>query len=190
MTTDQALQHSTALDDISGAYTLDPSHTYVGFTARHAMVTTVRGQFRDLEGTATIDTADPAASSVSLSIDVASLSTGNPDRDGHLVSADFFEAEAWPAITFHSTAVEREGSTWRITGDLTIRDTTRPVTIDFEEMGSARDPFGDVRVGFEGEVVVNRRDWGLTWNAVLETGGVLVAEKVKLVFDVSAVRDA
>ncbi len=189
MSIDQSHDSSAALDDLSGRYTLDPAHTHVGFTARHAMVTTVRGHFRELEGTAIVDTADPSGSSVSLSLDVASVSTGNGDRDGHLVSADFFDAETWPTITFASTAVERDGATWAITGDLTIKDVTRPVTIDFEETGSARDPFGNLRAGFEGQVVVNRKDWGLTWNAVLETGGVLVSEKVRLVFDVSAIRE-
>lgn len=189
MTTDQVIDSSAAIDDVSGRYTLDPSHTHVGFAARHAMVTTVRGHFRELEGTATIDTADPSASGVSLSLDVSSVSTGNADRDGHLVSGDFFDAETYPAITFASTAVERDGATWTITGDLTIKDVTRPVTVEFEETGSARDPFGNLRVGFEGEVSVNRRDWGLTWNAALETGGVLVSDKIKLVFDVSAIRE-
>ncbi len=189
MTTDQLTDSSAALDDIAGNYTIDASHTYVGFAARHAMVTTVRGQFRELAGTATISTADPAASSVELSIDVASVNTGNEQRDGHLVSGDFFDAETYPEIAFRSTAVERDGDTWRITGDLTIKDVTKPVTVDFEATGSARDPFGNLRVGFEGELSVNRKEWGLTWNAALETGGVLVSEKVRLVFDVSAIRE-
>jgi polyisoprenoid-binding protein YceI len=181
---------TTAVDDIAGEYTIDPSHSHVGFQARHAMVTSVRGSFKTFEGTATIDTADPAASSVKLTIDVASVDTGSADRDGHLQSPDFFDAATYPAITFTSTAVERDGAEWAITGDLTIKDTTRPVTIVFEETGSAQDPFGNLRVGFEGEVAVNRKDWGLTWNAALETGGVLVSEKVKLQFDVSAIKNA
>jgi polyisoprenoid-binding protein YceI len=182
---------TTAVDDIAGAYTLDTSHTRLGFSARHAMVTTVRGSFPAFEGTATIDTADPAASSVSLTIDVAGIDTGNADRDGHLRSGDFFDAEQYPTITFTSTEVVREdASTWQITGDLTIKDVTKPVTIEFESTGSARDPFGNLRVGFEGATTINRKDWGLTWNAALETGGVLVSEKVKLEFDVSAIRNA
>jgi polyisoprenoid-binding protein YceI len=182
---------TTAVDDIAGAYTLDTSHTRLGFSARHAMVTTVRGSFPAFEGTATIDTADPAASSVSLTIDVAGIDTGNADRDGHLRSGDFFDAEQYPTITFTSTEVVREDeSTWQITGDLTIKDVTKPVTIEFESTGSARDPFGNLRVGFEGATTINRKDWGLTWNAALETGGVLVSEKVKLEFDVSAIRNA
>ena len=181
---------TTALDDIAGDYTLDVSHSRLGFTARHAMVTKVRGHFADWSGTAHVDTAEPAASSVSLTIKTASIDTGSADRDGHLVSADFFDAEAHPEITFVSTAVARDGADWTITGDLTIKGTTRPVTIDFEPTGSAQDPFGNVRIGFEGGTAINRKDWGLTWNAALETGGVLVSEKIKLDFDVSAIRNA
>lgn len=181
---------TSVLEDISGDYTIDASHSRLGFSARHAMVTTVRGHFTDWSGTAHVDTADPAASSVSLTIKTASIDTGSADRDGHLVSADFFDAEAHPEITFVSTAVARDGADWTITGDLTIKGTTRPVTIDFEPTGSAQDPFGNVRIGFEGGTAINRKDWGLTWNAALETGGVLVSEKIKLDFDVSAIRNA
>ncbi len=154
------------------------------------MVTKVRGQFAEFEGTARVDTADPAASKVDVTISTASISTGSPDRDGHLRSGDFFDAETYPTIAFHSTDVARDGSTWTIAGDLTIKDVTKPVTIEFEETGSATDPFGNQRVGFEGELTVNRKDWGLTWNAALETGGVLVSEKVKLEFDLSAIKAA
>jgi polyisoprenoid-binding protein YceI len=181
---------TSAVEDISGDYTLDVTHSRLGFSARHAMVTTVRGAFPAFEGTATIDTANPAASSVKLSIDVASVDTGTPDRDGHLRSADFFDVENFPTMTFVSTEVERQGNEWAITGDLTIKDVTKPVTVLFEETGSARDPFGNLRVGFEGEATINRKDWDLTWNAALETGGVLVSEKIKLGFDISAIRNA
>ena len=181
---------TTVLDTLTGDYTIDPAHSRLGFVARHAMVTKVRGTFTGFEGTAHIDTENPADSKVDLSISVASIDTANGDRDGHLRSADFFDAETYPSITFTSTAVERDGDDWNVTGDLTIRDTTRPVTVVFEQTGSARDPFGNVRVGFEGETTINRKDWGLTWNAALETGGVLVSEKIKLEFDVSAIRNA
>ena len=181
---------TTAIDDITGDYTLDVSHSRLGFVARHAMVTKVRGQFGAFTGTARIDEANPAASKVDLSIDVTSIETGSGDRDGHLKSADFFDAEQFPTITFTSTDVKRDGSDWTITGDLTIKDATLPVTIEFEHTGSARDPFGNLRVGFEGETTINRKDWGLTWNAALETGGVLVSEKIKLEFDVSAIQTA
>jgi polyisoprenoid-binding protein YceI len=180
---------TTAIDDITGDYTLDVSHSRLGFVARHAMVTKVRGQFGAFEGTAHIDEKDPAASKVDLTIQVASVETGSADRDGHLKSGDFFDVETYPTITFVSTDVKRDGNDWAITGDLTIKDVTKSVTIDFEQTGSAQDPFGNVRVGFEGETTINRKDWGLTWNAALETGGVLVSEKIKLEFDVSAIQN-
>jgi polyisoprenoid-binding protein YceI len=179
---------TAAVDDIAGDYALDLTHTRLGFSARHAMVTTVRGQFTEFEGTAHIDTANPAASSAKVSIQAASISTGQADRDAHLRSADFFDVESFPELTFVVTGVERtDASTWRVTGDLTIKGVTNPVSIDFEATGSARDPFGNLRVGFEGSTSINRKDWGLTWNAALETGGVLVSEKIKLDFDVSAI---
>ena len=154
------------------------------------MVTTVRGQFTDFEGTAHVDAENPAASTVSLTIRPASISTGSADRDGHLVSADFFDVENHDAITFASTSVERDGAEWTVTGDLTIKGTTQSVTIPFEETGTAIDPFGNTRVGFEGATTINRKDWDLSWNAALETGGVLVSEKIKLEFDVSAIKNA
>jgi polyisoprenoid-binding protein YceI len=181
---------TSAVEDITGDYTIDATHTRLGFSARHAMVTTVRGQFKDFAGTAHIDTANPAASTVALTIQTASIDTGVADRDGHLTSGDFFDAEANPEITFVSTNVERDGDDWAVTGDLTIKGTSKPVTVVFESTGSARDPFGNLRVGFEGSTTINRKDWGLTWNAALETGGVLVSEKIKLEFDVSAIRNA
>jgi polyisoprenoid-binding protein YceI len=181
---------TTAIADITGDYTIDASHSRLGFSARHAMVTTVRGQFRDFEGTAHVDTATPANSTVRLTIQTASVDTSSADRDGHLKSADFFDAEVNPTITFVSTNVERDGSDWTVTGDLTIKGVSKPVTIDFEETGSALDPFGNTRIGFEGATTINRKDWDLTWNAALETGGVLVSEKIKLEFDVSAIKNA
>ena len=187
-------QGTQAVADITGDYTLDVSHTRLGFSARHAMVTTVRGQFQDYTGHAHIDTANPAASKVELTIQAGSIDTGNADRNGHLVSPDFFDVENNPEITFVSTNVEKRSdsdeTTWVITGDLTIKGVTKPVTIEFEQTGSAKDPFGNLRVGFEGSTAINRKDWGLTWNAALETGGVLVSERVKLDFDVSAIQSA
>ena len=176
------------IEDISGDYVIDAAHTRVGFSARHAMVTTVRGQFKDFEGQAHIDTANPGASSVTLKIQTASIDTGVADRDGHLTSADFFDVEQFPEITFVSTDVTRDGADCTITGDLTVKGVTKPVTVEFESTGSARDPFGNLRVGFEGGTAISRKDWGLTWNAALETGGVLVSDKVKLEFDVSAIQ--
>jgi len=181
---------TSAIADITGDYTLDVSHTRLGFSARHAMVTTVRGSFKEFEGTAHIDAANPANSSVNLTIKAASIDTGNEQRDAHLRSGDFFEDSAHPDITFVSTKVEKDGDDWAVTGDLTIKGVSKPVTIVFEQTGSAEDPFGNTRVGFEGSATINRTDWGLNFNAPLATGGVLVSEKIKLEFDVSAIKTA
>jgi polyisoprenoid-binding protein YceI len=181
---------TTHLADIAGDYALDPAHTRLGFVARHAMVTKVRGEFTEFSGAAHVDTADPSKSSVQVTISGSSVSTGSKDRDGHLVSPDFFDVATYPELAFASTAVERDGDEWTITGDLTIKDVTKPVSIDFTQTGTAKDPFGNDRIGFEGEVTVSRKEWGLTWNAALETGGVLVSDKVKLEFDISAIKTA
>ncbi|GGB69693.1 polyisoprenoid-binding protein [Knoellia flava TL1] len=178
---------SAYVSDIAGHYVLDPSHSRLGFSARHAMVTKVRGSFEEFEGTAHVDTVNPAASSVTVTIAAASVTTGNEQRDGHLKTPDFFDVENHPSITFVSTKVARQGAVWSITGDLTINATTNPVTIDFEETGSAKDPYGNTRIGFEGATTIDRGDWGLAFNAALETGGVLVSEKVTLEFDISAI---
>jgi polyisoprenoid-binding protein YceI len=175
---------------LTGDYAIDASHSRLGFSARHAIVTTVRGQFGDFDGAAHVDAENPVASTVALTIRAASVSTGTADRDGHLVSGDFFDVENHPEITFTSTDVERDGTEWAITGDLTIKGVTKSVTIPFEETGTAVDPFGNTRVGFEGATTINRKDWDLTWNAALETGGVLVSEKIKLEFDISAIKNA
>jgi polyisoprenoid-binding protein YceI len=174
---------------LTGDYAIDASHSRLGFSARHAMVTTVRGQFGDFDGAAHVDAENPTASTVALTIRAASVSTGTADRDGHLVSGDFFDVENHPEITFTSTDVERDGTEWAITGDLIIKGVTKSVTIPFEETGTAVDPFGNTRVGFEGATTINRKDWDLTWNAALETGGVLVSEKIKLEFDISAIKN-
>lgn len=182
---------SGAISDLSGTYTVDASHTRLGFTARHAMVTNVRGSFGQFDGTVVIDTVNPASSSADLTIQVASVTTGSADRDAHLRSGDFFNAENYPTWTFTSTSVEdidQAAGTFVLVGDLTIRTITKPVRIDVTFDGSAKDPFGNYRAGFEGKAVVNRKDWDLTWNAALETGGVLVSEKIKLDFDVSLVK--
>jgi polyisoprenoid-binding protein YceI len=157
---------TAAVEDISGDYVIDPTHTRLGFGVRHAMVTTVRGQFSTFTGTATIDAANPANSKVHLAIETGSIETGVADRDGHLKSADFFDADNFKEITFSSTDVQRDGDDWVITGDLAIKGVTHSVTIVFEPTGSARDPFGNLRVGFEGGTTINRKDWGLTYNAV------------------------
>ena len=177
-----------ATSPVDGTYTIDAAHSRVGFSARHAMVTTVRGQFNEFEGSATFVAADPSTSSAQIVIKTASIDTHQADRDAHLRSDDFFAVDTYPEIRFASTAAKLvDAETWELTGDLTIKDVTKPVTITFEYTGSATDPFGNQRAGFEGSVTVNRKDWGLGWNAALETGGVLVSEKVKLEFDISAI---
>jgi polyisoprenoid-binding protein YceI len=173
----------------SGTYTLDPTHTRIGFVARHAMVTKVRGAFNEFEGTAVIDADNVAGSKAEVILKTASVDTRNQQRDGHLLSNDFLDVETFPEITFSSTEVAALGDdVIRVTGDLTIKGTTKPVTIDFTYEGAAVDPFGNERVGFEGSVVINRKDWGVSWNAALEAGGVLVSEKVTLEFEVSAIK--
>ena len=173
---------------LTGDYTIDPAHTSLGFTVRHAMVTNVRGSFGELEGTLHLDGAHPENSSASIDVDVASIDTGAPDRDTHLRSADFFDIEKFPRMTFRSTGAEEAGDDYRITGDLTIKDVTKPLTIDLEFNGKATDPFGNERVGFEGSATLSRSEWSLNWNAALETGGMLVSDKVNLEIDVSAIK--
>ena len=168
---------------------IDPAHSSASFVVRH-MFTRVRGRFTQLSGTIATDDDSFTNGQVAVTIQADSVDTNDPQRDGHLRTNDFFGADENPTITFTSTEVTRDGSDWSITGDLTIKDVTKAVTIEFEQTGSARDPFGNLRVGFEGETTVNRKDWGLTWNAALETGGVLVSEKIKLEFDVSAIQNA
>ncbi|MEU9155928.1 YceI family protein [Streptomyces sp. NPDC048417] len=176
---------------LTGEYTIDPAHTTLGFVARHAMVTNVKGSFQQFEGSLHLDGADPAKSTASLDITMGSITTGSPDRDGHLKSADFFKTDEFPTMTFRSTKAEAlGGDDYRITGDLTILGVSKPVTIDLEFNGAAKDPFGNERVGFEGKAEIKRSDWGVTWNAALETGGVLVSDKIKLNFDISAIKNA
>ena len=176
---------------LTGDYTIDPSHTTLGFTARHAMVTNVKGKFLDFTGTLHLDGSDPAKSTASLDVKMDSIDTGSPDRDGHLKSADFFKTDEFPSMTFRSTSAESlGGDDYRVTGDLEILGTTKPITIDLEFNGAAKDPFGNERVGFEGKSEILRSEFGLTWNAALETGGVLVSEKIKLNFDISAIKSA
>ncbi|MFG2486381.1 YceI family protein [Streptomyces virginiae] len=180
-----------ALAALTGDYVIDAAHSSIGFTVRHAMVTNVRGAFTEHEGTLHLDGADPARSTASIDVKIASVDTGIADRDGHLRSGDFFDAETFPLMTFRSTeARQLGGDTYRITGELTIKDVTRPLSIDLEFNGSATDPYGNERVGFEGSTEIQRSDWGLTWNAALEAGGVMVSDKVKLTFDISAIKQA
>ncbi len=191
MTTIPTPPTAAALADLSGTYTIDPSHTRVGFVARHAMVTKVRGAFNEFEGSAVVDADDLARSTATMTIQAASIDTRNTQRDEHLRSNDFLTMDEFPQITFVSTAVEPTGPTsLELTGDLTIKGVTNSVAIPFDFEGAATDPFGNLRVGFEGAVTVNRKDYGITWNAALETGGVLVSDKIVLEFEVSAIKTA
>lgn len=177
------------LESLTGEYTIDAAHSRLGFAARHAMVTKVRGQFNEFDGTARLDFADPTKSTAEVTIKADSVDTHNEQRDAHLRTNDFFDAPNYPLITFRSTSVEKvDDERFALTGDLTIKETTKPVTIEFEFSGTAVDPFGNVRVGFEGSTTINRRDWKVEWNAPLEAGGVLVSEKVTLEFEVSAIK--
>ncbi|MFH8786497.1 YceI family protein [Streptomyces roseoverticillatus] len=180
-----------ALAALTGDYTIDPAHSSIGFTVRHAMVTNVKGAFTEHEGTLRLDGTDPSRSTATIDVRTASVDTGMKDRDAHLRGGDFFDAEGFPLMSFRSTAAEQlGGDRYRITGDLTIKDVTRPLSIDLEFNGSATDVYGMERVGFEGGAEILRSDWGLTWNAALEAGGVMVSDKVKLTFDISAVKAA
>ncbi|MGW1540956.1 YceI family protein [Streptomyces sp. NPDC002309] len=182
---------SPELAALTGEYTIDPSHSSIGFVARHAMVTNVKGKFLDHTGTLSLDGSDPSRSTATLDVKMESISTGSADRDGHLKSADFFKTDEFPTMTFRSTKAEAlGGNDYRITGDLSILGVTKPLTIDLEFHGAAKDPFGNDRVGFEGKAEILRSEWGLTWNAALETGGVLVSDKIKLNFDISAIKNA
>jgi polyisoprenoid-binding protein YceI len=178
------------LSQLAGDYTLDHTHTRLGFVARHAMVTKVRGAFNEFEGSAHIDD-DLSKSWTKLAINVDSIDTRNADRDGHLRTNDFLDIENHPKIEFESTSVRQlDDTTVEVIGDLTIKGVAKQVAIPFEYQGTATDPFGNQRVGFEGSVVINRKDWGITWNAALETGGVLVSDKITLEFEVSAIKNA
>jgi polyisoprenoid-binding protein YceI len=169
----------------TGTWTVDASHTEVGFTARHLMVSKVRGSFSDVEGTVTV--AEPfSASSVRASVKLASVDTGSADRDAHLKSADFFDVENNPEMTFVSTEVTED----TLKGDLTIKGVTRPVEFDLEFGGVATDPWGNTKAGFEAETEINRKDFGLEWNVALEGGGVLVSEKIKIKLDVQLLKAA
>ncbi|MBM9432672.1 YceI family protein [Flaviflexus equikiangi] len=177
------------LNELSGTYTLDTSHTQLGFVARHAMVTKVRGRFSDFEGTATTG-ENLQDASINIVIKSASIDTRNEDRDNHVRSAEFFDSENYPEITFASTDITASGDTLSVAGDLTIKGITKPVTIDFDFMGVAEDPFGNERVGLEGSVVVNRKDWNIDFDVPLATGGLLVSEKITLEFEISAIKTA
>lgn len=176
---------------LTGDYDFDTTHSRFGFVARHALVTKVRGSFTEFAGSAHIDGEDPTKSSATLTIQVASVDTSNEQRDGHLRTNDFFDAENYPTITFTTTSIEAvDSENYKVNGDLTIRGVTKPVSVDFEFTGMVKDPWGNDRIGFQGTTVINRTDFGVNFNAALEAGGVLVSEKVTIEIDISAVKRA
>jgi polyisoprenoid-binding protein YceI len=176
---------------LTGDYDVDPAHSRLGFAAKHAMVATVRGQFKVYSGEVHLDEENPANSWANVEIDASSVDTGNADRDAHLRTPDFFDLEKHPKITFKSNKVEKvDDDVYTLIGDLTINGKSNPVAVEFELTGTSDDPWGNFRAGFEGKTTVNRRDWDLAWNLALDKGGVLVSEKVKLEFDIAAVKRA
>ncbi|WP_130864569.1 YceI family protein [Acidipropionibacterium timonense] len=180
----------TDITAVNGTFTLDASHSRLGFVTRHAMVTKVRGAFEDFSGTASGNGTDPSSVKVEVTAQAASFTTGSADRDAHVKSADFLDVEQYPTVTFSSTSAAISGDVLELTGDLTIHGQTRSVTIPFEFGGEATDPFGNDRIGFEGRTKISRKDFGLTWNAALETGGVLVSDDVTLELEISAIKNA
>ena len=177
----------TSVQIPAGTWTIDPSHSEVGFSVRHLMVSKVKGNFETFSGTIVIG-EDPLASSVTAEVDLNSINTRDAQRDGHLRSADFFEVETHPTLTFASTSVRPSGSDFVVTGDLTIKGTTKSVELALEFNGVHPDPWGGTRAGFSAETEINRKDWGLEWNVILETGGALVGEKIKIQLEIEAVQ--
>jgi polyisoprenoid-binding protein YceI len=183
----------TATQPRTSTWQLDPTHSSIEFSIKHMMMTTVRGRFKAIQATLTGDEERPDGCCVEAGIEVASLDTGSPDRDAHLKGPDFFDADRFPTITFRSTSVEgrprNEGDRFRVGGDLTIRDTTLQVVLDCVFEGRGTDPWGKQRAGFSASTEIDRREWGLRWNQAIETGGVLVANRVRIEVEVQFVKD-
>ena len=169
---------------------IDGAHSIAEFAVKHMMISTVKGRFRDVQGSIELDEQHPENSTVRAAIDTASVDTGVEQRDAHLRSGDFFDTERFPTISFRSTRVEREGDDWKVYGDLTIRDVTRPVTLDVEFCGVATDPWGNLRAAFLASTEINRDEFDVSWNQALEGGGFLVGKGVRIELDVEAVREA
>jgi polyisoprenoid-binding protein YceI len=169
-----------------GSWSLDPTHTSITFEVRHLMISKVRGSFGSASGTIEV-AEDPLESTVEIAVDIASVESGTEDRDNHLRSPDFFDAGEYPQMTFRSSKVNRVGGGYVMTGDLTIKDVTKPVTLDFEFLGGLIDPEGSPRAAFSASFEVDREDWGLTWNMTLESGGFLVGKRIKVSIDAEAV---
>jgi polyisoprenoid-binding protein YceI len=173
------------------AWNIDPSHSAIAFSVRHMVVSKTRGRFTRWSGQLRFDAANPAASTVEVSIDPASLDTADAQRDAHLRSPDFFDVEKYPSASFRSTKVEvAAGDRYRVTGDLAIHGVTKPVVLDVTYEGSGKDPWGGERAGFLASTAIDRKDFGLEWNKALETGGLLVGDKVELTLEIEAVKQA
>jgi len=182
---------SADLAATTGTWQIDPTHSTVGFVARHAMIAKVRGGFTEFTGTLTLDGADPAKSSAVLTIVTSSFTSSNDERDAHVKSADFLDVDQFPTLTFTPTAVtQKDDDEFIVTGDLTIHGVTHSVDVKFELLGVNQDPWGNTRIGFEGKAEISRKEFGLVWNVALETGGVLVGDTVKLELDIEAVKQA
>jgi polyisoprenoid-binding protein YceI len=175
----------------NSSWNIDPAHTGIHFSVRHMVVSKVRGRFAKYSGTILMDDADLTRSSIEATVDASSIDTGVADRDTHLRSRDFFDVERFPELRFRSKHVEQvEDARYRVIGDLTIRDVTREVSFDVEYGGRGKDPWGNERAGFLAKTSIDRKDFGLTWNQVLETGGILVGDRVVIELDVQAVKAA
>ncbi len=178
------------MTNLNGTWILDTAHTAIGFVARHAMVTKVRGTFDEFEGSVTVDEANPASSVARAVIKTASVNTGNADRDNHVRGDDFFSVEKFPEMTFESTSFDINGTSGTVTGDLTLKGITKEVTLDVEIFGVEEDPFGNTRVGFEATSKINRRDFGVDFQAPLGSGGMLVSEQITIQIDGSGIKQA
>lgn len=172
----------------SATWKIDPAHTSVEFSVKHMMITTVKGRFTDVTGTVVIDDDNPTGGRADITIAAASIDTREAQRDTHLKSADFFDVEKFPTLTFRSTRIEGTADAFKMTGDLTIRGVSRPITLDVTHEGRGKDPWGGERVGYSATGKIKRSDYGLNWNAALETGGFLVGDEVKISLDIELVR--
>jgi polyisoprenoid-binding protein YceI len=180
---------STVTTAVGTKWRIDPSHSHVEFAVRHLMISTVKGRFADVSGTLIGDETNPENASIDITIPVGGIDTHESQRDAHLRSADFFDAERHPDITFRSTRIDRAGSdTYTVTGDLTIRGVSRPITLTVHAGGRGRDPWGGERVGYTATTRINRKDFGLNWNQALETGGVLVGDQVAISVELELVK--
>lgn len=191
MTTITSHTAEMTMSPVAGTrWTLDPAHTSVDFAVRHLMISTVRGRFGKFSGRLGVDDAHPSIVDVNVEIEVASVDTSEEKRDAHLRSADFFDAERFPAIRFTGGRVQGDvNGTFKLYGDLTIRDVTKPVTLTVEHLGRMKDPWGAEKQGFSASTILNRQDFGLRWNVALEAGGVLVADDVKVTIEAQFGRD-